>query len=410
MPHYHYTALARNGAYQHGTLDLPSQQDVADRLQRDGLQPVAIYDAEQEGFGKKLRKALSWPVCRTGGLGAQEVTALTRQLALMLGAGQDLDRALRYLVETTRNKTSRAVIVDLRDRVRDGGTLTSAMQAHPRSFSQLYIGLVQAGEVGGTLTEVLEELTEYLERERSMIASIRSAMIYPTILVVASVGAVVMLLTEILPQFVPLFQENGVQLPFMTRLVMACGDAVAQYGMLAMCLSVVVVLCWRAALNFPEFRLFVDRQMFRIPVLGGLEREIVAGRLTRTLGTLTRSGVALIPALQITQEVLGNAAAVRALMQAGLQTREGYGLARPLAESGLFPLATTDLLGLGEETSRLSTLALKAADLHEEQTRLTLQRLMALLVPAITILMGGIVAAIVSSLLLAMLSLNDLAR
>jgi len=273
----------------------------------------------------------------------------------------------------------------------------------------LYVGLVRAGEAGGTLAPTLERLAMLMERERALMSTVKSAMIYPALLMLTAVGSITLLLTQVLPQFVPLFEQNGAVLPRPTQIMIAAGDAVSAYGLYGLLLAAIAALGIRQALLRPGVRLTADRILLRIPVFGGLAREVLAARFTRTLGTLLINGVPLIGALGIVRDAVGNMAGVQAIDRATISAKGGAGLSRPLKESGIFPLRTTDLLRLGEETAQLGAMALRAAEIHEEKTRLGIQRLVALLVPAITIIMGVAIAGIVSSLLLAMLGLNDLA-
>jgi general secretion pathway protein F len=303
-----------------------------------------------------------------------------------------------------------AVLGRLRDKVRDGSALAAALQAEPKSFPRLYIGLVRAGEAGGDLAGTLERLATLLERQRSLTATIQSAMIYPAVLVVAAVGSIFLLLTRVLPQFVPLFAENGVALPASTAFLLAVGNAVSSYGLVVLVLSVAAVFFARVLLKRPGPRLAMDAFLLKIPVSGGLLRDILAAQFTRTLGTLLNNGVPLLGALGVVQDVIGNQVARGAVAKAADAAKAGQGIARALAVSAVFPARTTQLLRLGEESAQLGKMALRAADIHEERTRLGVQRIVALLVPAITILMGAAVAGIVSSLLLAMLSLNDIAQ
>jgi general secretion pathway protein F len=235
-------------------------------------------------------------------------------------------------------------------------------------------------------------------------------MIYPAVLVVAATGSIMLLLTQVLPQFVPLFAENGVALPPSTAFLLSLGQACGNFGVLALVLSVAAGFALAALLRRPGPRRAADRLLLALPVAGGILREILAARFARTLGMLLSNGVPLLAALGITEEVLGNLLARDAVAQAARSAKSGDGLARALAKSPVFPARMVHLLRLGEDTAQLGPLALRAADIHEERTRLAVQRLVALLVPAITILMGAAVAGIVSSLLLAMLSLNDIAQ
>jgi general secretion pathway protein F len=339
-----------------------------------------------------------------------ELVDATRELASMLAAGQDLDLALRFMVEEPPNNRVAAVLGRVRDRVRDGSPLAAALQTEPKSFTRLYIGLVRAGEAGGDLATTLERLAGLLERQRAMTATIQSAMIYPAILLLAATGSIVLLLTQVLPQFVPLFAQNGVALPASTALLLGAGHAVSVFGPFALVAMAILALAARLALQKPGPRLAADRLVLRLPVIGGLAREILAARFARTLGMLLVNGVPLLSALGIAQEVLGNHAARATVAVAAETAKTGQGLSAALQRDAIFPARLVHLLRLGEATAQLGPLALRAADIHEEHTRLALQRLVALLVPAITVLMGAAVAGIVSSLLLAMLSLNDIAQ
>ena len=365
--------------------------------------------AEAAGRGAQLADLLHVDIGRRK-LGAQELANVTREMALMLAAGQDLDRVLRFLGETAPNRRVRGVIASLRDAVRDGAALSAAMAQHPASFSRLYLGLVRAGEAGGMLAATLERMALLLERQRSLVATITSAMIYPALLFVVALASVTLLLTEVLPQFVPLFAQNGVALPESTQVLIGLGAFAATAGPYLLGALVLAVLVARRALRRPALRLPVDRLLLRLPLLGRLLREVAAARFTRTLGTLLINGVPLIAALAIVREAVGNLAVAAAVEQASTSARGGSDLSRPLGEAGIFPVRTIYLLRLGEETAQLGQMALHAAEIHEEATRINVQRLVALLVPVITIAMGAAVAGIVSSLLLAMLSLNDLAQ
>jgi len=217
------------------------------------------------------------------------------------------------------------------------------------------------------------------------------------------------LLEYVLPQFTPIFEQAGAQLPASTRALMVLGTAGGAAGPWFLTGTLAAALVARQLLARPANRLKLDRLLLRLPVVGGLLREALAARLTRTLGSLLQNGVPLIAALGIAKDAIGNLAAAAAVEAAALGAKGGGGLARPLAAAGVFPARTVHLLQLGEEAAQLSAMALKAADIHDEQARLMVQRLVALAVPLITIVMGLSVAGIVSALLTAMLSLNDLA-
>ena len=362
MPSFRYTAITPAGDVVKGAMDAVSVAAVIEALRRQGQIPVQANAASGGGV---LARLLSSDLGGGSRLRRQDVANMTRELSIMLGAGQDLDRALRFLVETAPNKRVGGVLDQLRAGVRDGASLATTLGRFPSSFSRLYVGLVRAGEAGGALAATLERLAVLLERERSLSATVTSAMIYPSLLLMAAIGAIALLLAG---------------------------------------------LALRQALRRPGFRLPFDRFVLRLPVLGRLTREIVAARFSRTLGTLLVNGMPLIAALDTVRDAIGNLAAVGAVEIATGAAKGGGGLSRALGDSGVFPIRTIYLLRLGEETAQLGAMALRAAEIHEENTRIGVQRLISLLTPTITIVMGAAVAGIVSSLLLAMLSLNDLAN
>ena len=406
MPAFRYTAIDPAGLVTRGEMEAPDGAAVIARLQQAGNIPVRADPAGRAGWLDFLQREVGGgPALRRG-----ELANTVRELAIMLGAGQDLDRALRFLVEMAPNARVVGVLEAVRDAVRDGSPLAAALGRQPRSFPRLLVGMVRAGEAGGTLAATLDRLALLLERERSLASTVRSAMIYPALLFLAAIGSIVLLLTQVLPQFVPLFQQNGVALPWSTQLMIDMGAAVSSYGLYAALLLAVLVLAARAGLRRPAVRLRVDHATLHLPVIGGLLQEVVAARFTRTLGTLLVNGVPLIGALGIVREAVGNTAATAAIDATITRARSGGGLSRPLAEHAVMPRRTIHLLRLGEETAQLGPMALSAAEIHEERTRLGVGRLVSLLVPVITIVMGAAIAGIVVSLLLAMLSLNDLAQ
>src|SRR5271155_4889977 len=404
MPSFRWSAINGGGEVVGGVMEAPERAVVVERLQRQGQ---IVLRADLADRRRGLGDLLQIELFRARGLDKAALGEVTRELAIMLAAGQDLDRALRFVVDNTRSARARTILGNVRDKVRGGSSLAAALAGEPRSFSKMYVGLVRAGEAGGTLSATLDRLATLLERERSLSANLRSALIYPALLIVAAIGSIVFLLNYVLPQFTPIFEQAGAELPASRRFLVARRGAADTVGPWLLVAIAVVVLVARRLLAEPARRLQADRLLLRLPVVGRLLQEVVAARLTRTLGTLLQNGMPLIAALAVAKDALGNSAAAAAVQAASVEAQAGRGLARPLREAGLFPARTIHLLQLGEETAQLAVMSLKAADIHEEQARLAIQRMVALAIPIITIVMGLAVAGIVAALLTAMLSLND---
>ena len=274
MPSFRWSAVNPGGDVARGVMEAPDRAAVVERLQRQG-QIVLRADlaAGRGGWADLFQIELG----RSRGLDKSSLSEVTRELSIMLGAGQDLDRALRFVVENTRNVRARGILGNVRDKVRSGSSLAAALAAEPRSFSKLYIGLVRAGEAGGTLPATLDRLATLLERERSLAANLRSALIYPALLIVAAIGSIVLLLDYVLPQFTPIFEQAGAELPAATRVLMTVGTVV---GVLAPWLFLALLaggLIARQLLMRPAYRLKVDRVVLRLPVAGGLLRETSRG-------------------------------------------------------------------------------------------------------------------------------------
>ena len=314
MPSFRWSAINGGGEVVHGVMDAPDRAWVVDRLQRQGQTVLRADPADRRrGLGDLLQLEIG------GGRGLDKnaLNEVTRELAIMLAAGQDLDRALRFVVNNTRSARARAILSRVRDKVRSGSSLAAALASEPRSFSKLYIGMVRAGEAGGTLPATLDRLSALLERERSLTASLRSSMIYPALLVVAAIGSIFLLLDYVLPQFTPIFEQSGAQLPTATRVLMTLGAVAGAATPWLLAATVVAAGVGRRLLTLPAYRIRFDRLLLRLPVAGSLMRETLAARLTRTLGNLLENGVALIPALGIAKEALGNLAAAEAVERRG---------------------------------------------------------------------------------------------
>jgi general secretion pathway protein F len=406
VPKFRYTAIDPVGKRLNGVVEAANAAAVADWMHRQSYFLLRTEDASKHN--RLLAIFDGAPKFRRG-LSKSQIAHITRELSVMLEAGQDIDHALRFLVETSNNLRTTRVLQALRDQVRGGKSLAASLAEHPRLFSRLYVSLVRAGEAGGTLAESLGHLADLLERESRLTATIQSAMTYPILLLIASLGTIVMLLTYVLPQFMPIFSQAGAKLPFAPRLLIAAGDFVRNDGAIVLTAILALILAAYRTSRDAHVRMAWEHVALRIPIVGTLIRRAEGARLMRTLGTLLRNGVGLVPALGIARDVLGSLTAEKLVERAMTEVKSGARLATALSSADFFPVQTIHLVQLGEETAKLAEMALRAANVHEEQVQDTITRMVSLLVPVITIVMGIVVAGIVGSLVVAMLSLNDLA-
>jgi general secretion pathway protein F len=330
------------------------------------------------------------------------------ELAILLGSGIALDRALALIVQRTRQRGAGKASANLLSKIRGGSSLAQALAADGQ-FPKISIGLVRAGEASGTLDTELFRLSEMMARAAAIRSEIISALVYPVILLLTAGLSIGVIITVVVPEFVPLFDGSGHLPPFAFRFLMGLSQAITHWGWLAVTISGAGIITTQRLLKRPAIRKRSDRMKLLIPIFGGLAREIDTGRFCRTLGTLVKANVALPVAVALAVDSVANTAMAAALANVVKTLREGGRLADRLVATGQFAPDVTSLLRLGEESGRLGEMLLRQADISEVNMRTQISRMLAMLVPAITLVLGFIVAGIVTSLMVAILSVYDLA-
>ncbi|MGH8608878.1 MAG: type II secretion system F family protein [Gammaproteobacteria bacterium] len=406
MPLYVYKAVTTEGKIVEGQLEGSDQRDVVQRLHALGHTPIRAQEATQ-AMPRRVVDFLPW-VTRKDRPSRHDMLAITRQLATLLSAGLELDRCLGVMIDVAENETTRKLLLMLRERIRGGGSLSDAMQAQGDVFSSLYINLVRAGEAAGALELILQRLADYLEHAEAVRESVKSALIYPAILVTVATLSVVVLLTFVLPQFTALFEDMGATLPLATQLVIGLGDITVKYGWLGLAGVVAAGLAIRRAFADPEKRYRWDAWLLKAPLISALIRKIQVARFSKTLGTLLGNGIHLVAALGIVKDTLTNRALAKGMDRVIESLKHGGGLAAPLAASGVFPADAVHMLRVGEETGELDKMLLKIADVYDKEVERAIQRLLAFLEPVLILGMALVVLAIIVPLLLAILSINDI--
>jgi len=407
MPRFHFRAVSGTGEFVEGEIDAPDEAAVVSQLRERGHMPLAAEPVGGAG-GSTLQEWLRQPVFGRGRVRRGEIAIVTRELATLLDAGLTVDQSLRLLVDLAESQAMRRLITDVLQRVQGGSTLADALGQHEEAFSRAYVSMVRAGEAGGALDAVLARLAEYLEQAEALAEQVRSALVYPLVLLVMAGLSILVLLTVVVPQFTPLFESAGAELPLLTRVVIATGDAAQRYWWLILAALALLVWLVRRQLREPQSRARIDRVALRLPLLGPLLAKVDTARLARTLGTLLANGVPLLGALAIARETLGNAVLRDALSETATAVKEGRGLAEPLARAGPFPPLAIHLLSVGERSGHLDAMLLKIAEIFDRETRSTIERLMTLLVPVLTIVLGALIATIIGAVLAAILSAYQL--
>lgn len=402
MPLYRYKALNSRGESLDGQMEAASDAEVALRLQEQGHLPVEARLAG-EGGGDGAFRALF----RRSGFAGERLVQFTRQLATLLGAGQPLDRALTILLDLPEDEAARRIVADVRDQVRGGTSLSTALERQHGSFSRLYVNMVRAGEAGGTLQETLERLADYLERSRALRGRVLNALIYPAILVVMVGLALLFLLGYVVPQFGVMYESLDAELPLFTKVVLGLGTVVRDWWLALLAVPALAALWFDRRLRAPAFRAGFDDWLLRQRVAGTLVARIETARLARTLGTLLKNGVPLITALGIGRNVLGNHALAADVEAAAEEVRNGVPLSAALARGKRFPRLALQMVQVGEESGALDAMLLRIADTYEAQTAQALDRMLAALVPAITLVLAVVVMVVILAVLVPIYDLTS---
>ncbi|MBC3949395.1 type II secretion system inner membrane protein GspF [Pseudomonas folii] len=398
MSLFKFRALDSQGVAQNGTLDAKDQDAAVAVLQKRGLLVLQIDPAGMGG----LRNALG-----RGMLNGAALVSFTQQLATLLGAGQPLERSLGILLKQPGQPQTRALIERIREQVKAGKPLSAALEEEGAQFSSLYISMVRAGEAGGALESTLRQLSDYLERSQLLRGEVINALIYPAFLVVGVLGSLALLLAYVVPQFVPIFKDLGVPIPLITEVILGLGEFLSAYGLAVLAGLIALIWLLMVRRKDPARRERHDRRLLGIRVIGPLLQRIEAARLARTLGTLLNNGVALLQALVIARQVCTNRALQAQVAQAAESVKGGGTLASAFGAEPLLPDLALQMIEVGEQAGELDTMLLKVADVFDIEAKRGIDRMLAALVPALTVVMAGMVAVIMLAIMLPLMSLTS---
>ncbi|HEY6940273.1 type II secretion system inner membrane protein GspF [Dokdonella sp.] len=400
MTLYYYKAVTPSGETLEGQFELGTREDVIGKLQDAGNIPLEVREADS-GDSASLFAALF----KRATLREAQVVQFTQQLATLLGAGQPLDRALQILLDLPESEKAKRMLERVRDQVRGGTPLSDALEAEHGSFSRLYVNMVRAGEAGGSLDDTLARLADYLERSANLKSSVVNAMIYPAFLVGMVLVSLMVLLVYVVPQFAPMFEDMNIEMPLITRIVLGVGSALQSFWWLIL-VAIVLGAGWlRRQMADPPARLKIDERLLRMRVVGDIVRKVETARVARTLGTLLKNGVPLLAGLSVARNVMTNTALAESVGAAAEDVKTGGGLGYALAQSKRFPKLALQMISVGEESGELDAMLMKVADTFDVEVKNTLDRLLAALVPATTIVMTVIVAMIMLAIVMPIMNI-----
>jgi general secretion pathway protein F len=402
MPLFTYKAINSLGETEEGIRDAVNEQVLIAALQSEGYIPIRVAPANSRSFlglGAKQSK-----------LSQKDIALLTGELATLLGSGLPLDKSLLVLMDLTEdNERLSKLIARILDKVKGGASLADSLEQQAGVFTKFYLNMIRAGEAGGSLDEVLTRMSDYLERSQELKDTVSTALIYPAILLVMSLASLFVMLTFVVPQFTEMFESAGKALPVSTQIVVGLANWLQSYWWVLLAVFVSISSYMKLQLADPIRKKVWDGRFLKLPLAGTIIINKETANISRTLGTLLGNGVSILSALVIVRETVDNLVLAAAIADAEEQLKQGKHLSDALLEKRLFPKMAMQMVKMGEETGRLEEMLLRVANIYDKQLRVAIQRLLAFIEPTLIISLGLMIAGIIVSILLAILSVNDLA-
>jgi type IV pilus assembly protein PilC len=392
MPVFAYSGRTRQGQSVNGEMEASNAEAVVATLRKQQIITTSVRPKPKDieisipGFGGKVSE--------------KEVAIFTRQFSTMIDAGLPLVQCLEILASQQDNKTFQKVLVRIRQDVEGGATLAAALKKEPKTFSDLYANMVEAGEAGGILDTILNRLAAYIEKSITLKKRVKSALIYPSTIVAVAVVVVTFLLLFVIPTFKSMFEGFGATLPLPTRMVLGLSNLVRRYFLFAIVGIIGAVVGLRYYYKTPAGRKQIDTLLLKAPVFGMLLRKVAVAKFTRTLGTLISSGVAILDGLEITARTAGNKVVEEAIMKTRVSIAEGKTIAAPLKETTVFPPMVVQMIAVGEQTGALDSMLSKIADFYDEEVDTAVANLTSLLEPLLMVFLGVVIGGVVIAMYL----------
>jgi type IV pilus assembly protein PilC len=378
-----------------GEREAETKQTLVAALRREQINPLVIKEKGKEfslpKFGGKVK--------------TKELAIFTRQFSVMIDAGLPLVQCLEALAQQQENKVFQNVLQAVRTEVEGGSTLAYAMRQHPKVFDDLFTNMIAAGEAGGILDTILQRLASYIEKAVKLKRAVKSAMVYPVVVLTIAAGVIILILWKVVPIFSTLFASMSVTLPLPTRIVIAGSNFVGRYIIFILPAFFVLGYAFKKYYKTKNGRRMVDQIILKIPVLGNVMKKIAVARFSRTLSTLISSGVPILEGLEITAKTAGNAIVEESILKTRDSIEEGKTIVEPLRDAGIFPSMVTQMVGVGEQTGALDTMLTKIAEFFEDEVDAAVADLLTAIEPLMILVLGVIVGGIVISMYLPLFSL-----
>ena len=401
MPTFSYKVKAGDGKITSGAIDADAPRSAIDRLRAQKLVVLEIAE-KKAGLADKFKGFLK------GKVSSKELTLFSRQLATLVAAGVPIVQSLSILEGQAESKTFHEVLTSVKADIEGGLSISDALKKHPRAFPDLYTSMVKAGEIGGILDSILERLSVYLESSEALKGKVKSAMTYPIVVLSICAAVTIFLLIFVIPTFKSIFASFHSALPAPTQALLDLSDFLRHNFWI---IFVVPIAAWRGfkvAYANPKSRRWIDGQILKLPMFGVILRKFAIARFSRTLGTLVKSGVPILQALETVAQTAGNTIIEDAILSARQAIKEGGHLSEPLKKSGIFPTMVTSMISVGEETGNLDQMLQKIADFYDGEVDAAVKGLTSMIEPIVIVIMGIVIGSIVIAMFLPMFDMDEL--
>lgn len=393
MANFKYRVMNADGEKIEGMREADSKGEVIDFISSNGYYPLMVEEVIESSkielkFNDKVK--------------IKDISIFCRQFYTMLDAGVPILTCLNILSKQTQKKKLKEAIVEIEQEVQKGGVLSEAMKKQKKIFPELLVGLVEAGEASGTLTSIMQRMATHYEKENKINNKVKNAMIYPIILSLVAVVAVVFILTYVMPTFKGIFEQTGTVLPWSTRLILGSGDFLKENFIWIIALIVLSFIGVKYYFNTENGSIALSRIKLKLPIIKKFTEMVIVSRFTRTLSTLLASGLSLINAMDIVSQVVENRIAEKALKKVKERVVKGEELNTSMRETGIFPEMLYSMIKIGEETGSIDEILNKTADFYDEELETTIQATVALMEPILIVIMGLVIGFIIISVMLPM--------
>jgi type IV pilus assembly protein PilC len=396
MPMFTYEGRTATGEVRKGEMEAANQAAVMTKLREMRIKPTTV---KKKGGGA-LGGNLTMPSFLLPGVGEKDLVVFTRQFATMIDSGLPLVQCLEIQAANVENPTFKKQLTEIKETVEGGATFADALRKFPKTFDELYVNLVAAGEVGGILDTILNRLAAYIEKNSKLKRQVKGAMVYPIAIIGVMTIIMFVIMRFVVPAFEKMFAEVGAELPVPTQILVAVSRGIVDYGVYGLVGTLVVGVLIRQALATEGGRRFKDATLLKLPIFGDLLMKVAVARFCRTLGTVISSGVPILDALDICSRSAGNYVVEQAIMKTRESISEGRTIAEPLAESGVFPGMVCQMINVGEATGALDTMLGKIADFYDEEVEVAVAGITSLIEPFIIVFLGVVVGGLVVALYL----------